>query len=191
MRTCITLAPIRRVLASCKRFSYSANMLGNTYTTQNCSAARALEIVGERWSLLILRDALFRGITRFSDFQRSLAIAPNILAKRLDGFVVAGLLERGKSASPAEPSCYLPTKMGSDLKPVIIGLTAWGDHWLAPNGPPVEFQHDGCGGHVTLSTICSKCNVSPELKEILAIPIRLEHRRRKASRPIALSRRDC
>lgn len=56
-----------------------------------CSAARALEVVGESWSLLILRDALFRGYTRFGDFERSLGIAPNILAKRLEGFVAAGV----------------------------------------------------------------------------------------------------
>jgi DNA-binding HxlR family transcriptional regulator len=69
-------------------------MLGTTYEKQNCSAARALEVVGERWSLLILRDALFRGMTRFSEFERSLGLAPNVLAKRLEGFVASGLLEK-------------------------------------------------------------------------------------------------
>jgi len=67
-------------------------MLGRTYEKQNCSAARTLELVGERWSHLILRDALFRGMTRFSDFERSLGIAPNILTKRLEVFVAAALL---------------------------------------------------------------------------------------------------
>ena len=69
-------------------------VLGRTYEGQNCSAARALEVVGERWSLLIMRDALFRGMTRFSDFQRSLGLASNVLAKRLDGFVENGLMEQ-------------------------------------------------------------------------------------------------
>ena len=68
-------------------------MLGRTYDTQNCSAARTLEIVGERWSLLIIRDALFRGMSRYSEFERSLGIAPNILASRLAWFVEAGLMK--------------------------------------------------------------------------------------------------
>lgn len=68
-------------------------MLGRYYPGQTCSAASALELVGERWSLLILRDAFFRGHTRFSDFERSLGIAPNILTKRLESFVSDGLME--------------------------------------------------------------------------------------------------
>lgn len=78
-----------KILCSRETSAYIGAMLGNLYKTQECSAARALEVVGERWSLLILRDALFRGYTRFGDFERSLEIAPNILAKRLEGFVAA------------------------------------------------------------------------------------------------------
>ncbi|MGO8874818.1 MAG: winged helix-turn-helix transcriptional regulator, partial [Acidimicrobiales bacterium] len=69
-------------------------MLGNSYDGQVCSAARSLEVVGERWSLLIIRDALFGGVTRFSDFLRRLGLARNILAARLEGFVEAGIMER-------------------------------------------------------------------------------------------------
>src|ERR671932_699481 len=69
-------------------------MLGKAYDDEVCSIARALEVVGERWSLLILRNALFAGSTRYSDFQRSLGIASNILTARLDGFVEAGLMRR-------------------------------------------------------------------------------------------------
>src|SRR5262249_25709747 len=68
-------------------------VLGRHYDNQDCSAARALELVGERWSLLILRDAMFGGITRFSQFQKGLGIATNVLAERLEGFVAAGLME--------------------------------------------------------------------------------------------------
>ena len=68
-------------------------MLGRLYESEICSAARALEVVGERWSLLILRNAAFAGQTRFSEFERRLGIAPNILASRLEGFVAAGLME--------------------------------------------------------------------------------------------------
>ena len=73
-------------------------MLGRLYENQDCSAARTLEVVGERWSLLILRDAMFGGFTRFSQFQKSLGIATNILAKRLEGFVAAGLMEQPRSS---------------------------------------------------------------------------------------------
>jgi DNA-binding HxlR family transcriptional regulator len=110
-------------------------MLGRTYEAQNCSAARTLELVGERWSLLIIRDALFAGSTRFADFQRSLAIAPNILKTRLDGFVAAGLMQRHRYSNHPEHYEYLLTDKGRDLQPVIVALTAWGDQWAAPHGP--------------------------------------------------------
>jgi DNA-binding HxlR family transcriptional regulator len=121
-------------------------MLHRTYETQDCSAARTLELVGERWSLLILRDAMFRGSTRYGQFHKSLGIATNVLAKRLDDLVAAGLLERepGSGDQPA----YVLTQKGLELKPVIIALTAWGDKWVRPgpvvfrtgDGQPVELQ---------------------------------------------------
>ena len=132
-------------------------MLGRTYDTQQCSAARALELVGERWSLLIMRDALFRGITRFSAFQRSLGVAPNILADRLDGFVRAGLMERHAVVNQPSVHDYLPTDKGRDLVPVIVALTAWGDRWLAPGGPPIVFGHAGCSGTIEQGISCGTC----------------------------------
>src|SRR5690242_7037611 len=100
-------------------------MLGRRYEGQICSAAWTLEIVGERWSLLILRNAMFTGMTRFSQFQHSLGVAPNILAKRLTEFVEAGLFELrpGEGGRHAE---YLLTAKGLDLKPVIVALSEWG-----------------------------------------------------------------
>lgn len=132
-------------------------MLGRLYAAQNCSAARALELVGERWSLLILRDALFRGITRFSAFQRSLGVAPNILADRLDGFVAAGLMERRGVPDQLSVHDYLLTDKGRDLAPVLVALTAWGDRWLAPDGPPIAFIHAGCGGTILQEVSCGTC----------------------------------
>src|SRR5580693_5733469 len=99
-------------------------MLGRMYDTQNCSAARALEFVGERWSLLIIRDALFAGSTRFNDFL-SLGVATNILASRLDGFVDAGIMERRNYSDNPELYEYLLTQKGHELAPVIVALTAW------------------------------------------------------------------
>jgi DNA-binding HxlR family transcriptional regulator len=151
-------------------------MLGTTYEKQNCSAARALEVVGERWSLLILRDALFRGVTRFSEFERSLGLAPNILAKRLDAFVASGLLER-VSSDGDDSHYYRPTEKGLELKPVIVALTAWGDRWAAPHGAPIYFQHQGCGGRLQLQIRCTKCRNLASTPAILAIPSKSRRRR--------------
>src|ERR1035437_8429568 len=118
-------------------------MLGKIYESQVCSIARALELVGERWSLLIVRDALFAGTTRYVEFQRRLRVATNILQSRLDGFVSAGIMQRrrGSSAGPE----YVLTDKGRDLAPALIALTQWGDRWAAPDGPPIRYTHETCG----------------------------------------------
>lgn len=131
-------------------------MLGNRYEGQVCSAARSLEVVGERWSLLIVRDALFAGVTRFSDFLRRLGLARNVLAARLEGFIDAGIMERfTPEGSPYEE--YRLTEKGRDLAPVIVALTKWGDHWSAPDGPPIIYSHAGCGGEVEQRLVCAAC----------------------------------
>jgi DNA-binding HxlR family transcriptional regulator len=123
-------------------------MLGNTYETQDCSAARTLELVGERWSLLILRDAIFRRYTRYSQFQRSLGVATNILAKRLEDFVAGGLMEHRQPGGPGEQAEYVLTQKGLELKPVVMALTAWGDKWVRPG--PVVFRNEADGKPVEL-----------------------------------------
>jgi DNA-binding HxlR family transcriptional regulator len=115
-------------------------MLGRSYDNQDCSAARALELVGERWSLLILRDAMFRSYTHFSQFEKSLGIATNILSKRLEDFIAAGLMEHRQPEAPGEQAEYLLTQKGLELKPVIMSLTAWGDKWVRPG--PVVFRNE-------------------------------------------------
>jgi DNA-binding HxlR family transcriptional regulator len=137
-------------------------MLGRYYRGQDCAAARALELVGERWSLLILRDAMFRQYRRFSDFEKSLGIAPNVLAKRLESFVADGLMELHVSAG--EPREYLLTAKGRALKPVIIALTVWGDSWLEPG--PIDYVHPGCDGIVEQSLRCGGCGDEVAVDEI-------------------------
>jgi len=136
------------------------HVLGRLYANQNCSAASALELVGERWSLLILRDAMFAGCARFSEFQHSLGIATNVLAKRLEDFVAAGLMEHRPPQAAGEPAEYGLTQKGLELKPVIIALTAWGDKWVRPgpvvyqtrsDGQPVELQLRRVGRHAQVS----------------------------------------
>lgn len=123
-------------------------MLGHLYEGQDCSAARTLELVGERWSLLILRDAMFRHSTRFTQFQKSLGIATNVLSKRLEGFVAAGLMEHRPAEAPGEAAEYHLTQKGLELKPVIMALTEWGDKWVRPG--PITFQDAADGQLVSL-----------------------------------------
>lgn len=139
-------------------------MLGRLYEDQDCAAARALELVGERWSLLILRDALFAGYTRFSEFQRRLGVAPNILAKRLESFVEAGIMEMRPSASGSEHATYALTPKGLDFKPVVMTLTQWGEKWSTPG--PVDIVHAGCGGLVQERPVCAACGAEPRPGDI-------------------------
>jgi DNA-binding HxlR family transcriptional regulator len=145
-------------------------MLGRTYDRENCSAARTLEIVGERWSLLIIRNAMFSGATRFTEFQRQLGIAPNILSSRLDRFVSEGLMQTRPLTDDHETRAYVLTGKGRDLEPVIIALTEWGDRWAAPDGPPVIYEHEGCGGPVHVHLTCEACDAEPEPGQVKARP---------------------
>ncbi len=101
-----------------------------------CPIARSLERVGEWWSILILRDAL-AGVTRFDGFQESLGIAPNMLARRLNALVEAGLLERRRYSERPPRDDYLLTERGRDFRPVLVTLLAWGNRHFAPEGVSV------------------------------------------------------
>ncbi|MGA3146986.1 MAG: helix-turn-helix domain-containing protein [Acidimicrobiales bacterium] len=144
-------------------------MLGKTYDSQVCSAARALELVGERWSLLIIRDALFAGATRFNDFLR-LGVATNILKTRLDGFVDAGIMERRIYSRSPDHHEYLLTDKGRELAPVIVALTQWGDRWAAPAGPPILYVHSVCGDPITVQTTCASCGQVHDPAEVHVRP---------------------
>jgi DNA-binding HxlR family transcriptional regulator len=126
-------------------------------------------MVGERWSLLIIRNALFAGATRFNDFLR-LGIATNILKSRLDGFVDAGLMERRSDPGNPEHHAYLLTDKGRELAPVIVTLTEWGDRWAAPDGPPVLYVHSVCGAPITQQTACASCGQVHDPGEVQARP---------------------
>lgn len=139
-------------------------MLGRTYEKEVDSAARALEIVGERWSLLILRNAAFAGMTRFTDFQKSLGVAPNVLAARLQHFVETGIMAMS-NASDGRPT-YQLTKKGIDFKPVIIALSDWGDRWAAPDGAAVFYEHTGCGGRVRQRMKCKRCGERIQAQDV-------------------------
>ena len=116
-------------------------MLQRTYPDQTCSIARTLEVVGERWTMLVLRDALF-GLRRFDEFRSSLGIASNVLAARLDRLCGEGLLERRPYQTRPERHEYLLTEKGRDLAPALLMLMRWGDrHYPDPAGPPRIAEH--------------------------------------------------
>jgi DNA-binding HxlR family transcriptional regulator len=142
-------------------------MLGKLYESQNCSASRALEIVGERWSLLILRDAMFGDLTRFSQFQKSLGVATNILAKRLEDFVEAGLMER-RAGATGEQAEYVLTRKGLELKPVIVALTEWGDKWVRPG--PITFRDKSTNAPIELQLRRTEGGQKRDVADIVAVP---------------------
>jgi DNA-binding HxlR family transcriptional regulator len=142
-------------------------MLGNTYDGQVCSVARSLEVIGERWTILIIRDA-FLGVRRFDDFQRSLGVARNVLQGRLERLVESGILERVRYQERPERFEYRLTAMGLDLWPVLVALLSWGDRHMAPAGPPVVLEHRGCGGRVNDRRICAKCGAMLEAADVRA-----------------------
>ena len=121
-----------------------------------CSIARSLDVVGEWWTLLVLRDA-FRGVRRFEDFQRHLGIARNVLSDRLQTLVDHGIFERRRYQERPPRDEYRLTEKGLDLYPVIVGLLQWGDKWAADDGPPVILRHKGCGAEVTPVLACPAC----------------------------------
>src|SRR4051795_317400 len=125
-------------------------MLDRTYPAQVCSIARSLEVVGERWSLLIVRDA-FLGVSRFTDFQRSLGIARNVLTQRLEQLRAQDGLEK-------RDGVYFLTAKGRELPPALHQLMKWGDrHYAPPEGPPRLTLHRGCGGRVEGDMGCERC----------------------------------
>jgi DNA-binding HxlR family transcriptional regulator len=143
-------------------------MLGKTYDSQVCSIARTLEVIGERWSLLIVRDAVFAGATRYGDFQRSLGIATNILQTRLDGFIAAGIMSRNKYSEQPELYEYLLTDKGRALAPALVALCEWGDQWATEGPPPILYTHSACGASITQQTMCAHCGRVDHPAEIQA-----------------------
>src|SRR5437899_8938323 len=121
-----------------------------------CSLARSLNVVGEWWTLLVLRDVCF-GWTRFEEIHEHLGIARNILTTRLDGLVENGMVRRVPYHRRPDRYEYLPTEMAVDLVPVLLALAAWGDRWASPDGPPVVFVHESCGHDTSATVVCSAC----------------------------------
>lgn len=121
-------------------------MQHKSFADMQCPIARSLERVGEWWSMLILRDAL-RGARRFDEFQKSLAIAPNMLTRRLNSLVESGLLERHRYSERPPRYEYVPTECARDFRPVLWMLLSWGNRHFAPEGPSLLIVDAKTGEH--------------------------------------------
>src|SRR4051794_37715491 len=127
------------------------------FAEKNCSIARPLAFLGERWTVLVLRD-LTLGRRRFDEIQESLGIATNVLSQRLATLVEEGVAERRRYSEHPERFEYRLTPKGLDLVPVLLALLAWGDRYTAgPEGPPLETVHENCGHAFHVVPACSAC----------------------------------
>ncbi|MEA2450811.1 MAG: hypothetical protein QOG63_2743 [Thermoleophilaceae bacterium] len=144
-------------------------MLGRGYGNQVCSVAGTLELVGERWTLLIIRDA-FLGVRRFDDFQRDLGVARNVLQTRLTRLVDDGILERRQYQERPPRHEYRLTEKGLDLWPAVVALMKWGDRHLFPDGVPVIMEHRDCGGEVDDRRLCTRCGAPLEARDVRPRP---------------------
>ncbi|MBN0971100.1 transcriptional regulator [Gordonia sp. JH63] len=126
-----------------------------SFAEMNCSIAQTLEIVGEWWTLLIVRDAMF-GVTRFDEFSSRLGIARNVLTQRLDTLVEHEILAKEPYQDNPVRYDYRLTEKGRDLWTVLAALRQWGDRWTAEDGAPVVSTHS-CGQTMTVEPTCSAC----------------------------------
>jgi DNA-binding HxlR family transcriptional regulator len=141
--------------------------LPNDYAGQACSLARTLEVVGERWTLLIVRDAFF-GVRRFGDFAAHLGIPRAVLAERLKSLTAAGVLARVPVGSAHQE--YELTAKGVTLWPAVRALTAWGDEHYAPAGPRRLLWHAEDEAPVNANGRCTLCGAAVEAQDTVVVP---------------------
>jgi DNA-binding HxlR family transcriptional regulator len=155
------------------------------FESQNCSIARALAVVGERWTLLVMREVLL-GRRRFADIARNTGVAPNILSDRLQTLVDHGLLRRQRYGEHPEAFEYHPTRKGVDLNPVLITLMAWGDRHVAPEGAPRVVVHTDCGHDAAPRLHCEHCGevLEPSASAVRAGPGASERQRAEPLLPM-------
>lgn len=133
-----------------------------------CSVARTLSVIGDRWTLLVLRDC-FLGARRFDEFQSSLGCSPHLLSTRLAGLVEDGILQRRPYQERPARHEYRLTAKGRDLYPVIASLVVWGDRWMNEgSGRPVDLFHRSCGHRTTPELHCSECGEAIDPREMKA-----------------------
>jgi len=138
--------------------------------TMTCSIARTLSVVGDRWTLLIVRD-VFLGIRRFAGIQQDLGLTPHRLSDRLRKLVHDGVLRRVAYEKRPPRFEYRLTEKGVDLYPLIVAMIEWGDRWMAVGqGAPVELVHRPCGHSIRPQLICPDCKSKIEARDMSARP---------------------
>jgi DNA-binding HxlR family transcriptional regulator len=142
------------------------------YSSSNCSIARTLGVVGEKWTLLVLREA-FYGVRRFDDFQAALGCARNLLSARLKTLVENGLLEKQEYRDDRgrRRDEYRLTDKGRDLLPAVVALMQWGDRWAADEaGPAVVLRHRDCGEPVSVQLSCYAGHAPLGARDVGVVP---------------------
>lgn len=140
-----------------------------SYAEMHCSVAQCLEVVGDWWSLLIVRD-VFLGVRRFDDFHERLGISRNTLTQRLGRLVDNGVLRKDAYSERPPRWEYRLTERGIDLWPIIDAMRQWGDKHAAPAGPPIEIVHRGCGEHIDPVLSCPCCGDALDARGVYAAP---------------------
>lgn len=135
----------------------------------NCSVARSLSVMGDRWTMLVLRNA-FMAIRRFDDFQANLGVTRHVLADRLSRLVDAGVMKKVAYQDKPPRYEYRLTEMGRDLYPVLLALTSWGDKWLDEDrGAPLEYVHKSCGHKFKPTMVCSECREPLSAHDVIPV----------------------
>lgn len=137
---------------------------------QTCSIARTLSVIGDRWTLLVLREAFLR-TRRFEDFQAHLGATRHVLADRLQKLVENRILERVRYQQRPPRFEYKLTDKGRDLYSVIVALLGWGDRWMADEGgPPIELVHRACGHQMVPVPTCPHCGAHVTARDVTPQP---------------------
>lgn len=142
------------------------------WSVDNCTIGRTMEILGERWTLVVLRE-VFSGIRRFDDMRERTNIPRQVLTNRLHRLVTAGVLRRSPYQEPGARvrEEYRLTTKGLDLYPILLAVRAWGDRYLAdPEGPPMETLHKDCGAQVNVVLRCDEGHDVPSARDAVPRP---------------------
>jgi DNA-binding HxlR family transcriptional regulator len=147
-----------------------------SFADMHCSVAQTLEVVGEWWTMLIVRDA-FMGVTRFDQFQERLGISRNILNERLNRLVDEGVFDKVAYSDHPPRYDYRLTAKGRDLWPIMTAMRQWGDKYAAPDGLPLKLVHKKCGKVSQVVITCSACGEPLSARDVRAVagPGDLDH----------------
>ena len=145
-------------------------MRNTSFASMHCSLAQSLELIGDWWTPLVLRD-LYLGLNRFDQFVTDLGISRNLLTARLTTLVDGGLVRRTPYQQNPVRYSYELTDAGQELVPILMALTAWGDRWATPPaGQPIRFTHTTCGKLTTPTVSCSECGDPLEMDDVAPSP---------------------